>query len=131
MSGRGDVALGGFLIGWILIGAGAYVFLRASGLLAMLAWGEPLLVLGEIRLTPAVLLIPLVLGLVILVIDGQNLLGWLLTLAALVALTVGVMLELRGRTFELSPLELIAVIGLIVTGFGLFLGSVGGVRGGR
>ena len=130
MPGRGDVALGGFLVGWILIGAGAYVFLRASGLMALLAWGQPLLVLGEVRLTPTVLLAPLALGLVILVIDGQNLVGWLLTLAALVALTVGVMLELRGRTFELSPLELIAVIGLLVTGFGLFLTSVGGARAG-
>jgi hypothetical protein len=120
--------VGAFLIGFLMMCAGGYMFLRSiivdetfglgMGLYHFTAFG------GAVPVTSGMILIPLLIGVGMIFYNGRNLIGWALALGSLAAIIAGVIANLRFTFRTMSLFDLIVIVILLVGGLGLFLRSL-------
>lgn len=122
--GESDVKTGRFVLGVALVCVGGELFLRSAGLANLSTWDAELLSIADLRLTTGFVLAGFGFGLVLVYVDPQSLLAWMLVAATAGAFVLGVALHLEARLWRMPPAELGSSIALLVAGVGIFLGSV-------
>lgn len=108
---------GHFVVGFVMAVAGAWLLTQqvtvSSGTWTL--WGVPAFGLS---------LLPFLLGVGLLFFDGKSVLGWLLTLAAVVIILVGVLVNLRIYFRPTSLFDTLVMLGLLAGGLGLIARSL-------
>jgi uncharacterized protein len=113
---------GTFFVGVLLLAAGGWLFLKS--VYVTQGWyglGHPLFGWG---VPSGSLLIPLLLGVVLIFRDGGSIFGWLLFLAALLALILSILMSLSFAIPGISLLDLLLMVGMAAAGLGLILRSL-------
>jgi len=121
---RPKSSLGNFFMGLIMMIAGGYLFLDAIQVTHHFGWGSSLFSVGGMHMTTGLVLIPFLFGIGLIFYNPDNDLGWLLVIATLIMLTVGVISNIHFRLRPMSVLELLMILGLTIGGLGLFLRSM-------
>lgn len=121
VSDKSGGGAGRFFIGLIMMIAGGYLFLDAVQVTHHMRWGMSLFNVGGMKLTPGLVLIPFLLGIGMVFYNPDNDIGWILILATLVMLAVGVINSLNFHMRSMSAFELLMILGLAIGGLGLFL----------
>lgn len=121
---RRKSSLGNFFIGLIMMIAGGYLFLDAIQVTHQFSWGSALFNVGGMRMTPGLVMIPFLFGIGLIFYNPDNDIGWLLVIATLVMLAVGIISSIHFRLRPMSVLELMMILGLAIGGLGLFLSSM-------
>ena len=67
---------------------------------------------------------PFILGIGIVFYNSKNLLGWLLSIGAIIALIAGVIASIRFNFRSMSAFDLITILVLAIGGLGIFLRSL-------
>ncbi len=116
--------LGNFFIGLIMMIAGGYLFLDAIQVTHQFSWGSSLFNVGGMSMTPGLVLVPFLFGIGLIFYNPDNDIGWLLVIATLIMLAVGVISSIHFRLRPMSALELMMILGLGIGGLGLFLSSM-------
>ncbi len=116
--------VGRFFIGLTMMIAGGYLFLNAIRISYGFHLGYRLYSLGGYHLTSGMTLIPLIFGIAFIFYNSRNPIGWLLTIAALIMLGVGVIASIQFRLQGMSAFDLIMILILLFGGLGLFLSSL-------
>lgn len=123
-AGGSNGGVGRFFIGLAMMVAGGYLFLNAIRVSYGFHMGYRLYSLGGLHLTSGMTLIPLVFGIGIIFYNSRNIIGWLLAIASLIMLGVGVISSIHFRLQGMSAFELIMILVLMFGGLGLFLSSL-------
>lgn len=127
MQGAGgtDGGIGQFLIGLVMMIAGAYLFLDAVQVnTGGFSWGLGLFRMGGINVTSGMVFIPFILGIGMVFYNARNPIGWLLTLASIAMLLFGIIANLRLQLRPMTAFELLTMLVLAVGGLGLLLNSL-------
>jgi len=126
MRGAGGTSggVGQFLIGFVMMIAGGYLFLDAISVVNHFSMGRALFMVGNFKMTGGLVLVPFIFGIGIVFYNAKNPLGWLLTIASLVMLGFGVISNIDFRLRTMSAFDLVMILGLLVGGIGLFLNSL-------
>ncbi len=119
---------GRFFIGLMMMIGGGYLFLDAIQVSHQLSWGMSLFSMGGMKLTPGLVLIPFLFGIGMVFYNPDNDMGWILMLATLVMLTLGVINSLNFHLRRMSAFELLMILGLAIGGLGLFLSGIRRMR---
>ena len=122
--GESDVKTGRFVLGVALLCVGCELFLRSAGLANLSTWDAELLSIADLRLTTGFVLAGFGFGLVLVYVDPQSMLAWMLVAAAAGAFVLGVILHLEARLWRMPPAGLRCSIALLAVGLGIFLSSV-------
>jgi hypothetical protein len=109
--------LGEFLIGALLIIMGFYMIFTNTLVFTSFWYFQGYNLLGP-------LIIVFMLGLVFLSINSGSTLGWLLCLGAILAITVGILMNLRFHFRGITLLSALIMFGLPAVGFGFVLRSL-------
>jgi len=117
-------SLGRFFMGLVMMLAGAYMFLDAIQVVNHLSWGSSLFNVGNVKMTPGLVLMPFLFGIGMVFYNPDNDLGWLLVIATLIMITAGVLMNLQFRLRTMSSFELLMILGLAIGGIGLFLSGL-------
>jgi hypothetical protein len=125
MRGAGGTqgGIGQFFIGLAMMVGGGYLLLNAIDVTQHFSLSYPLYTFRSFRFTSGMTLIPLIFGIGCIFYNYKNVIGWLLTAAALIMLGFGIMTSLEFHLQNMSAFELIMLLILCVGGIGLFLSS--------
>lgn len=108
---------GHFVVGFVMAVAGAWLLTQqvtvSTGTWTL--WGVPAFGLS---------LLPFLLGVGLLFFDGKSVLGWLFTLAAVVIILVGVLVNLKIYFRPTSLFDTLVMLGLLAGGLGLIARSL-------
>lgn len=116
--------VGRFFIGLVMMVAGGYLFLDAIRITHHFHMGYAIYSWGGFRLTTGMVLIPLIFGIGMIFYNSKKILGWVLSIGALVMLLFGVIASIQFRLRSMSAFELIMILVLLAGGLGLFLNSL-------
>ncbi len=119
---------GRFLIGLVMMIGGGYLFLDAVQVTHQMNWGMALFNMGGVKLTPGLVLVPFLFGIGMIFYNPDNDLGWILVIATLVMLAIGVISSLSFHMRRMSAFELLMILGLAIGGLGLFLSGLRRMR---
>ncbi len=108
---------GEFLLGICLIGVGLYMVFTNTTVYTSFWQYRSTNLLGP-------LLIVFMIGIVFLFINGASPIGWLLTAGALIAIVVGIIMNLRFHFQRMTLLSTLFTFGLPAMGLGLMLKSL-------
>lgn len=122
---RGGV--GRFVIGFVMLVAGGYLFLNNIHVSTNFRFGG--LGMSSFRSfggfsTSGYVFIPFIFGIGLIFYNYKNIAGWLLFIAAMIMLTFGVITSINLRLVSMSAFQLISIIVLMIGGLGLFLSSL-------
>ncbi|MXR70051.1 hypothetical protein GNT65_15410 [Shewanella sp. JBTF-M18] len=123
-AGGSSGGIGLFLMGLVMMCGGFYLLLNAISVTSNFSLGYRLYNVGGMGITGGTILIPLIFGIGIIFYNAKNLLGWLLTLGSLTALTFGVLSSVRFSLRTMTTFDLLVILVLAVGGLGLFLRSL-------
>ena len=112
--------MGEFLLGLVLLIAGGYLFLDSVQVTAG-GFGS---LFGMGRSSFGLSLIPLLLGGGLLFFDGRSKIGWLLAIAGLVIIFVGIISRLDIYFHRRSLFETLLMLGFMAAGGGLIARSL-------
>jgi drug/metabolite transporter (DMT)-like permease len=126
MNGAGGTkgGVGQFLIGFIMMVAGGYLFLDAVHVVNQFSLGRGLFMMSNFQVTGGMVLVPFVFGIGMIFYNSKNYLGWFLALASMTMLFFGVITSIDFRLRTMSAFELLTILVLFVGGIGLFLNSL-------
>lgn len=121
-TGSGN-SIGRFFLGLTMLIMGGYLFLQAIHVSHHVPWGMGMGMfnVGEVKITPGLVLVPFIFGIGMIFYNPKNDLGWLLMLATLIMLSIGVISNLQFRMRSMSAFELLMIILLAIGGLGLLL----------
>jgi hypothetical protein len=112
--------LGSFFLGLLLLAAGGYLVLNHIVVHTRFSiWGFP----GSAGGGFGPLLIAMMVGVAILFFNAKNLLGWLITIGAVVTMLVSVVMNLELFFQPTSLLVTLVMFGLVAAGLGLIFRS--------
>ena len=115
---------GRFLLGFVMLAAGAYLFFRSIVVTSHFGLGYGLFSLSGFQVTSGMVCVPLIFGIGIIFYNSRNLLGWFLAGGSLVALIAGVIASIDFSLRAMSAFDLIVIFVLFFGGLGLFLSSL-------
>ncbi len=126
-AGGSQGGIGRFVIGFIMLVAGGYLFLDniqvtthfrvgGFGMSAFRSFGR--------FSTSGYVFIPFILGIGLMFYNSKNIAGWLLFFASMIIMVFGVITSVNLRLINMSAFELISILVLMVGGLGLFLSSL-------
>lgn len=116
--------VGRFFIGLVMMVAGGYLFLNSIRITHGFHMGYRLYSFGGYNLTSGMTLIPLIFGIGFIFYNYRSIIGWLLTIAALIMLGVGVITSIHFNLQRMSAFDLIMILVLLFGGLGLFFSSL-------
>jgi len=121
--------IGSFILGFLMMCVGLYLLLNSivvtqafglgMGLFSFAVWGSP------ITITSGMILIPFVIGVGMIFYNARSIVGWVIAIASLASLIVGVIASIHFMFRPMSLFDLIVILVLTVGGAGLFLRSLG------
>lgn len=114
---------GRFFLGIAMFIAGMYLLLKSIYVQHSFGFGSPFYNVGGVSVTSGMLLIPFIIGVAMLFFNYKNIIGWLLTLGAVVALIVGVISNIQFTLAGMSAFDILMILVLVAGGLGLFLSS--------
>ena len=120
---------GRFLIGFVMIIAGGYLFLDAIHVVNRFGFRTALFSFGGFHLRSGMVLVPFIFGVGMIFYNARNWLGWLLAGGALIALSFGVITAVHFKLKAMSAFDILTIIVLLVGGIGLFLSSLRNLGG--
>ncbi len=130
MRGAGGTSggLGNFFIGLIMMCSGFYMLLNAITVTSNFGVGMRLYGFsamgGSYSVTSGMVMIPFIFGVGLIFYNSKNILGWILSLAAITGLIFGVISSIRFSFNTMTSFDLIVIIVLAIGGLGLFLKSL-------
>ncbi len=129
MKGAGGTqgGIGRFVIGFIMLVAGGYLFLdniQVRTHFRMGGFGASAFQSFDRFSTSGYVFLPFILGIGLIFYNSKNIAGWLLLAASAVILTVGVITSINLRLVNMSAFELVSILVLMIGGLGLFLSSL-------
>ena len=110
--------LGEFIVGVLLAFTGAYLILSRITVTTGF-WS-----FGGMQHPVGVLMVPLVFGVGVLFNNGKSVLGWVLTLGSILAIVLGVLLNLNIYFQHTSLITFLVMVGALGAGFGLIFKSL-------
>ena len=121
--------VGRYLIGLIMMSIGGYLFLSkvmvTSGALSQgFGFATRLYSTGGIGITGGMIFIPFIIGIIMIFWNKNNIFGWLLSAISLLALIVGIIVNIRLTLIPMSAFDIIILIILMAGGSGLFFSSL-------
>ena len=117
-----------FFIGFLMLIAGAYLFLNSIFIEHHLGFGSRMFGIGGVGITTGFVLIPFIFGIGMIFYNSKNYLGWILVLASLVMLGIGVIVNSNFHFRNLTAFQLIMILTLFVGGAGLCLSALRSLR---
>ena len=133
MQGAGgtDGCIGRFLIGFIMLCVGGYLFFNNITVSSGFGMGSSLYKTSNMAgtgmafsLTTGMVLVPFVFGIGMIFYNSKNVIGWLLSIGSLSGLFFGVIVGLSFKMKTMSAFEMITILVLIIGGLGMFLSSL-------
>lgn len=124
MNGAGGTPGGvlNFIVGLAMILGG--LFTLASHITVGLGFGYTLYTWGGYGINAGSLLLVFMVGVGMLFFNGKSIIGWIVILASLGAILVGVIMNLRLHVTPMTLLDIVIIMVLIGGGFGLFIKSL-------
>jgi len=114
-----------FFIGLAMLIAGGFLFFNSIQVTThMFGLGHGIHSFGSFRVTTGMVLIPFIFGVGMIFYNAKNVVGWVLAIASLIMLSVGVLASVQFRLQGMSAFELITILVLIMGGLGFFLSSL-------
>ncbi|MCW8875438.1 MAG: hypothetical protein OQJ89_07245 [Kangiellaceae bacterium] len=119
-----------FFIGLTMLSVGVYLFLSkvivTTGAFSRgFGMGTSLYsVGGSFGVTSGMIFVPFIIGVVMIFWNSKNIFGWLLSGLSIVALIVGIIVNISMRLAPMSAFDLIVIIVLMAGGAGLFFSSL-------
>lgn len=114
-----------FFIGLAMMIGGGFLFLNSIHVTThMFGLGHAIHSFGGVQVTTGMVLIPFLFGVAMIFYNAKNIIGWVLAIASLVMLSLGVLASVQFRLQHMSAFELITILVLIMGGLGLFLSSL-------
>lgn len=123
-AGGTDGGIGGFVLGFAMFCAGAYLLLNGIIVRPVFGFGAAMYRIGTFPITTGMILIPFMFGVGIIFYSGRNLAGWALAIGSVIALIVGVIANTQLQFARMSAFELLVILILLVGGIALFLRSL-------
>ncbi len=123
-AGGTEGGLGRFLLGFVMLTGGGYLFLHNIRVHTHWGFGAALFSMGEMGITTGMVLIPFMLGVGIIFYSGRNPVGWLLAAGSLVAIGFGVLSTVQLHLRNMSAFSLLLILVLMVGGMGILLSSL-------
>ena len=127
-AGGTEGGAGQFFLGLIMMCGGFYLLLSSisvtsnfgfsMSLYRFSMWG------GLHSVTTGMVMIPFIFGVGFIFYNSKNIIGWVLAVGSLTALTFGVISSIQFRFQTMTAFELIVILVLAVGGLGLFLRSL-------
>lgn len=115
---------GRFLLGFIMLCAGAYLFFRSIVVTTHFGLGYGLFNFSGFQITSGMVCVPLIFGIGMVFYNSKNLIGWFLAGGSLVAMIAGVIASIDFSMRAMSAFDLIVIFVLFFGGMGLFLSSL-------
>ena len=116
--------VGRFFIGLTMLIVGGYMFLNAVQVSNHFSLGRSLYGYRGMNLTGGMVLVPFVFGIGMIFYNSKNIIGWVLTLGSLAALSFGIITSINMRLRPMTGFDLITILVLAVGGLGMFLSSL-------
>jgi hypothetical protein len=125
-AGGTEGGIGRFIIGFIMMVVGGYLFLNNIhvGNSFHFGFGYGLFSVYGISITSGYVLVPFIFGIGMVFYNSKNIVGWLLAIASIAMLSFGVITSIQFRMRHMTAFELITILVLLVGGTGLFLSSL-------
>ncbi|UZE98005.1 hypothetical protein [Alkalimarinus alittae] len=130
MKGAGGTSggIGQFFIGFIMMCGGFYLLLNSISVTSSFGFGARMYGFsafgGNYGITSGMIMIPFMFGVGLIFYNSKNVMGWLLSIGAIVALVFGVIASIRFNFRSMSAFDLIMILVLSIGGLGLFLRSL-------
>ncbi len=114
-----------FFLGLFMMIGGFYMLFNSMIVNARFGFGTAMYTFsGGFGITSGMILIPFLFGVGLIFYNRQNMIGWVLAIGALVALTFGVISSLNISFRRMSAFDLMVILVLSFGGLGLFLSSL-------
>lgn len=114
-----------FFLGLVMMIGGFYMLFSSMIVNARFGFGSSLYTtIGGFGITTGMILIPFLFGVGFIFYNSKNMLGWILAIGSLVALTFGVISTLNISFKRMSVFDLLVILVLAFGGTGLFLSSL-------
>lgn len=114
---------GRFFLGVILLMAGLYLFMSNVRVSGGLTLNHALFYVSGFRVTPGLMLVPLMAGVAMLFFNFRNLAGWVFMFGSLAAIVVGITASLGFYLPSLSVPDMIIISVMVAGGIGLLINS--------
>tara|TARA_B110000881_G_C18596717_1_gene531960 strand:+ start:1449 stop:1871 length:423 start_codon:yes stop_codon:yes gene_type:complete len=130
MNGAGGTSggIGSFFLGLVMMCGGFYLLLNAITVSSSFGFGSRLYGLSafgsNMGITSGMIMIPFMFGIGLVFFNSKNIIGWILSLGSITALTFGVIASIRFSFRTMSAFDLIVILILAMGGLGLFLRSL-------
>jgi hypothetical protein len=105
---------GEFILGLCLIVVGLYMIFTNTSVYTSFWYYQSYNLLGP-------LIVVFLIGIVFLFVNGASLIGWLFTVGAVVAIVVGIIMNLRFQFHQMTLLSTLMMFGLPAVGLGITL----------
>lgn len=130
MRGAGGTqgGLGRFFIGLAMMIGGGYLFLNSINVVTGFHWGHRFHFQG-FNLPSGLILIPTIFGIGLIFYNSKNILGWILFLGSLLALSLGVLMSVKFSFARMTAFDLIMILVLVFGGLGFFVSSLKDLSG--
>ncbi len=125
-TGAASINAGRFLMGLAMLIAGGYLFFDNIQVAQHFSFHSSLYQVGGVRITSGMTLIPFLFGVGMIFYNPDNDLGWILVIATLVMIAVGVITSVQFHLRPMSVFELLMILGLALGGLGLLLSALRG-----
>jgi hypothetical protein len=133
MNGAGGTegGTGKFLIGFIMLCVGGYLFFQNINVTSGFGMGSSLYRTSNMAgtgmgmsLTTGMVLVPFVFGIGMIFYNAKNVVGWLLSIGSIAALFFGIITTLKFAMRPMTAFEIITILTMFIGGIGLLLSSL-------
>ena len=125
-AGGTEGGIGKFFLGLAMLVAGGYLFFNSIEV--GFRWGRGMYRMGNFQVTGGMVLFPFIIGIGFIFYKFESIIGWLLTCASIIMLTVGVISSVNFHMRHMTSFELMTILTLMFGGLGMFLSSLKGQK---
>ncbi|NQZ58332.1 MAG: hypothetical protein HRT88_12805 [Lentisphaeraceae bacterium] len=128
MNGAGGTegGIGKFFLGLAMLIAGGYLFFNSIEV--GFHWGRGMYRMGNFNVTGGMVLFPFIIGIGFIFYNFESIIGWILSAASVIMLTVGVISSINFHMRRMTSFDLMMILTLMFGGLGLFLSSLKGQK---
>lgn len=115
-----EFSFGRFFIGLMMLIMGGYLFLKNIHVGFNFVYNYHI---GSMRLNTGLVLIPFIFGIGMIFYNPDNDVGWWLVIISIILIIAGIINSINMALVPMSAFDLMMILGLMIGGLGLFLGS--------